>query len=201
MITASGTLVIGKGTATVTLAAATLKQSYDGVAKLVTATTVPSNLTVTFTYNGSSVAPNAVGSHPVVITVSDVNYQGTASGILVIGKGVQTITFGVAPSVVVGGSGTVSATGGASTSAVIFSSTTPTICTVSGSTVTGVLAGSCIIAANQAGDANYTVATSVTQALTIGTGVQKTTLASGANSKLTGTANLKQAGTLRKKGP
>jgi hypothetical protein len=84
---------------------------------------------------------------------------------------------------------------------VIFSSTTPTICSVGGSTVTGVIAGSCIIAANQAGDTNYAAAASVKQTLTIGAGVQKTTLASGANSKLTGTAKLKPAGTLRKKGP
>ena len=45
----------------------------------------------------------------------------------------------------------------------IFTSTTPTVCTVSGSTVTGVTIGTCTIAANQAGNANYSAATQVIQ--------------------------------------
>ena len=48
----------------------------------------------------------------------------------------------------------------------IFTSTTPTVCTVSGSTVTGIAAGTCIIAANQAGDGNYSAAVQTTQSVT-----------------------------------
>ena len=90
----------------------------------------------------------------------------------------QTISFASAPVVVVGGTGTVSATGGASGDAVIFSTTTTGVCSVNGSTVTGVSAGTCIIAADQAGNANYNAAPEATQTITIGKGSQ--TLSFGA---------------------
>ena len=84
----------------------------------------------------------------------------------------QTITFGTVPTVIVGGTGTVTATGGASGNPVTFSSTTPGVCTVSGSTVTGVSVGACTIAANQAGNANYNAATQATQTFTVDKGKQ-----------------------------
>ena len=49
----------------------------------------------------------------------------------------------------------VAATGGDSGNAVVFGSTTPTVCTVSGSTVTFRAAGTCTVTANQAGNADY----------------------------------------------
>lgn len=70
----------------------------------------------------------------------------------------QTISFSAAPTVIVGGTGTISATGGASGNPVTFTSTTTGVCTVSGSVVTGVTAGTCAIAANQAGNTNYSAA-------------------------------------------
>jgi YVTN family beta-propeller protein len=82
----------------------------------------------------------------------------------------QTITFGAPPSISVGANGSVTATGGASGNPVIFSSNTPAVCTVSGtngSTVTGVSAGTCTIAANQAGNANYNAAPQVTQSFNV----------------------------------
>ena len=80
---------------------------------------------------------------------------------------IQTLTFGAVPSVLLGGSGTVSATGGASGQPVIFSSLTPTLCTLSGSLVSGIAVGTCTIAANQAGSGSYTAAPQVTQNITI----------------------------------
>jgi hypothetical protein len=79
----------------------------------------------------------------------------------------QVITFGVAPTVQVSGTGTVSATGGGSGNPVTFSSTTLAVCTVTGSTVTGVSAGSCTIAANQGGSAAFSAAPQVTQTFTV----------------------------------
>jgi hypothetical protein len=79
----------------------------------------------------------------------------------------QTVGFGAAPSITVGGIGAVSATA-TSGLAVGFTSTTTVICTVSGSTVTGVAAGTCTIAANQAGNASYNPAPQATQSITIG---------------------------------
>ena len=89
---ASGTLVISKATATVTLGS--LSQTYDGTAKTATATTSPNGLLVTFTYNASAIAPTNAGSYTVVGTISDNNYQGSASGTLVIGKATATVTLG-----------------------------------------------------------------------------------------------------------
>jgi hypothetical protein len=48
-----------------------------------------------------------------------------------------------------------SAAGGASGNAIIFSSLSPSVCVVSGSTVSYVGVGSCILAADQAGNAAY----------------------------------------------
>ena len=65
-----------------------------------------------------------------------------------------------------------SATGGASTSPVVFASTTPAVCTVSGSTATMLTAGTCALTANQAGDANYSPATQVALNVSIGLAAQ-----------------------------
>ena len=83
----------------------------------------------------------------------------------------QTIVFGTAPVVVVGGTGALSATASSGLS-VVYGSTTPAVCTVSASTVSGVTAGTCTVTADQGGNAAYLPATEVTQAITIGQGAQ-----------------------------
>ncbi len=90
--TATGTLVVAKAAATVTLA--DLAPTYDGSAKPVSATTAPAGLSVTFTYNGSPVAPTGAGTYPVVATVNDANYEGTATGALTIAKAAATVVLG-----------------------------------------------------------------------------------------------------------
>lgn len=82
---ASGTLVIQKATATVTLAG--LTATHDGNPKPVTASTTPVVQSVSITYNGSPDAPTAAGTYAVVATVNDPNYQGGATGSLVISPG------------------------------------------------------------------------------------------------------------------
>jgi len=77
---ASGTLEISKATATVQIS--NLSQMYDGFAKPVTVTTTPSGLSVSVTYDGSATGPSAVGTYAVSATVTDSNYQGSASGTL-----------------------------------------------------------------------------------------------------------------------
>ena len=81
---ASGTVndTIARATASVLLS--NLTQSYDGTPRSATVTTVPSGLAVIVTYDGSPTAPTAVGSYSVVATVSDANYQGSATGTLLI---------------------------------------------------------------------------------------------------------------------
>jgi hypothetical protein len=94
---ATNNLVIGQASATVTLGS--LSQSYDGTAKSATATTVPSGLTVTFTYDGSPNAPTNVGTYVVIGTVTDINYQGSATNNLVISSSVNTSPTGITSSV------------------------------------------------------------------------------------------------------
>ncbi|HEY6873260.1 MAG TPA: MBG domain-containing protein [Geobacteraceae bacterium] len=74
------TINVGKAMATVTLPG--LNQVYDGTPKAVTATTSPPGLSVGITYNGNATAPTAIGRYDVVATISDPNYQGSASGTL-----------------------------------------------------------------------------------------------------------------------
>jgi fibronectin type 3 domain-containing protein len=80
---ASGTLVIAKATATIALSP--LAQTYDGTAKAVTATTSPTGLAVTLTYDGATAAPIYPGPHTVVATINDTNYTGTKTDTLTIG--------------------------------------------------------------------------------------------------------------------
>ena len=76
----SGTLQISKASATVNLS--NLSQTYDGSPKAVAVSTSPSGLSCTVTYGGSATVPSAVGTYTVNVTVSDANYQGSASGTL-----------------------------------------------------------------------------------------------------------------------
>ncbi|MGA2280943.1 MAG: MBG domain-containing protein, partial [Verrucomicrobiota bacterium] len=78
---ATNTLVISKGSASITLGS--LSQTYSGSAEAVTATTTPTGLTVAFTYNGSASAPTNTGSYTVIGTINDSNYSGSATNTLV----------------------------------------------------------------------------------------------------------------------
>ncbi|CAK0772302.1 hypothetical protein CCP3SC15_4520002 [Gammaproteobacteria bacterium] len=138
--------------------------------------------------SGSTVSGIIAGTCAIAANqASSANYNAAPQVIqtITVGKGNQAITFGTAPTVVVGGTGTVTATGGASGNPVTFTSQTTTTCTVSGNTVTGVGAGTCTIAANQAGNANYNAATQVTQSLTISPGAPSITSAVAGNAQVT----------------
>jgi hypothetical protein len=86
--TATGTLVIGKATATVTVDSPTY--AYDGAPKGVNVTTDPAGVGVEVTYNSSATAPTQPGTYAVTVTVVDANYQGTASGTLTINEAPNT---------------------------------------------------------------------------------------------------------------
>jgi len=66
-----------------------------------------------------------------------------------------------------GGTYTVAATGGASGNAVTFTSLTPAVCTVAGSTLSLIAVGTCTIAADQAAGTGYLAAPQVTQTFTV----------------------------------
>ena len=86
----------------------------------------------------------------------------------------QTITFGQAPTLSIGTTGQASAT---STSGlpVTIASTTPTVCTVFGYTVTPLAAGSCVLSGNQMGNATFSAAPQVMQTIAISKGNQTLT--------------------------
>jgi sugar lactone lactonase YvrE len=134
---ATGTLVVAKATAVVTLGA--LAQAYTGSPLAATATTSPTGLTVTFTYTGidgttygpSSTPPTLGGSYTVEGTVSNANYSGTGTGTLVISQlasatSVSSSANPVLAQTALTFTATVSAQGGTPTGAVTFlDGTTP----------------------------------------------------------------------------
>lgn len=82
---ASGTLVVAKAAATVTLD--NLIQAYDGTEREVDVETDPTGLAVSVTYNGSATAPSAVGTYAVYATITDANHEGSATATLHITNG------------------------------------------------------------------------------------------------------------------
>lgn len=143
---ASGTLVIAKAEAGVALANPAISTTYDGNAKTSAATTSPPGLTVSFTYNGSAVPPVNAGTYAVVATIDDANYQGSATGSLVIARATAGVTIGNLAQTYDGSARSVSVT------------TTPTglakDITYNGSAVLPVNAGTYSVAA-QVSDPNY----------------------------------------------
>lgn len=80
---------------------------------------------------------------------------------------VQAITFGTAPTISIYGAGIVTATASSGLS-VSYSSLTPSVCAVNSSGVVSALAaGSCTVAADQAGNTFYLAAAQVTQIITV----------------------------------
>jgi hypothetical protein len=85
---ATNTLVIGQTNGTIVLG--NLNQTYSGSGVTATATTTPSGLAVSITYNGLTTAPTNAGSYTVIGTINDTNYKGSATNTLVINSAVVT---------------------------------------------------------------------------------------------------------------
>ena len=135
-----------------------------------------SGLPATLTVNPATglISGTPLTSGTINATISATNAGGTGNGPLTITINLiaQTISFGAQTSpqtFSAGGSFPVAplATGGASLNPVTYSSTTPGVCTVIGTTVSMLTAGVCTIAADQAGNATYNAAARVTQNVTI----------------------------------
>lgn len=91
-VTVTRDIVITKATASVLLDG--LNQTYDGSPKAASSATSPAGFTVDITYDGSITPPTNAGDYTVVGTVSDANYEGTATGTLHIEKAEATVTLG-----------------------------------------------------------------------------------------------------------
>ena len=176
-ISGSGTYA---GTATVT---ATLTDSGTGVAGKSIAFTLNGTSIGSATTNGSGVATLSgvslagidAGSYPGAVGASFAGDAGdtssSGSGTLTVASANQSLTFNLAtlPAKSVGDAPfNVNSYANASSGLTIaFSSATPTVCTVSGSTVTIVNSGLCTINANQAGNGNYNAAAQVQQSFSV----------------------------------
>jgi len=163
---ATGVLTVAKAPASVALG--NLAQVYDGAPKQATASTAPAELTVDFTYDGRAAVPTAAGTYAVSAQVDDANWQGAASGRLTIAKADQTIAFPVvAPAL---------ATDVIALEATALSGLPVEFAVVSGP---GTLRdgnrlafggpGTVVVAATQAGNANWNAAPVATQSLCAGT--------------------------------
>ncbi len=131
---------------------------------------ITSQTTGVCTINGYVVSGMTAGTCTLQANQSgNANYNAapTVTESFAVGKGVQAITFGTAPTVAVGGTGKVTATGGVTGNSVTFTSQTLDVCSIAANTVTGIKAGVCTIAANQAGNANYNAAQQVTQNINV----------------------------------
>jgi len=194
------TITVGPGSQTITFGAAPTL-TVGGTATL--SATASSGLPVTFssltstvcTVSGSTVSGVAAGTCTVTANqAGNANYNAAPQAtqnitVTAAAPTPQTITFGAAPTLTVGTSGTLSATA-SSGLPVTFSSTTAAVCTVAGSTVTGVTAGACVVAANQAGNATYAPAPQVSQTITVGPGSQTITFGAAPTLTVGGTATL-----------
>ena len=161
--TISGTA--SKSQATLTLNG--LEQTYDGSPRGVTATTSPAGLDYTITYDGQSQPPVNAGSYEIIATITDPDFEGSETDTLVVAKAGQTITFAPLDSVSMDDEPfPVSATA-SSGLPVSFTSSNPSVATISGNIVTPVAVGSTTITASQAGDANFEPAPDSPQTLSV----------------------------------
>ena len=147
--------------------------------------TTGSGILVVTGINGAINAPTATAtsfalSGPVTVTTNGVTYNYV---LVPVGQNwylqstiaAQVITFPAQPNQTFVPGGTFPLNPPASASSglpVTYTSTTPAVCSISGTTVTIVSVGTCTIAANQAGNANYTPAPQVTQNIVIGPAAQ-----------------------------
>jgi predicted outer membrane repeat protein len=152
----------------------------------VTATGGASDNAVTFTSKTSTVCTVTLGVasfiNPGTCTIyanqagnADYSAAPRLGQTFVVGKGSQTIIFTSTPpsdATVGGPTYTVTATGGASGNAVTFTSKASTVCTVSLGVVSFIKPGTCTIYANQAGNADYSVAPRLGQTFVVGKGSQ-----------------------------
>ena len=129
-----------------------------------------STTVVSFTAAGSCVVDANQAGNANYLAAAQVHQSLTVA--VVTSKAPQTIVFTSTPpaSPTIGGSYTVAAHGGGSANPVTFTldaSSAAGACSLSGATITFTGKGSCVVDANQAGNANYLAAAQVHQSLTV----------------------------------
>ena len=187
---ASQTLSIGKASQSISVAtAAPATASYN--ASFTVAATASSGLGISYSSGTPSVCSNSGATFTMIAgsgsctvqydQAGDGNYNAATrvSNSVTAAKAAQTISFGTAPSLVYGGTGSVSASA-TSGLAVSYSSLTPLVCSITGSTLTVLSMGTCSIAADQSGNGNYSAASQVSQSVVVGKASQSISVATAA---------------------
>jgi Big-like domain-containing protein len=197
--TATGTVTIGVGKTAQTISftsTAPAGATVGGPTYDVTATAT-SGLTVALTIDASassvcSIAGSTVSFIGAGTCVIDANQAGDTTysaapqvqQSFAVGKGDQTISFtSTAPAGAMVGGPTYNVTATATSSltvALTIDASASSVCSIAGSTVSFLSVGTCVIDANQAGDANYNAATQVQQSFAVGKGDQTVTFTSTA---------------------
>jgi sugar lactone lactonase YvrE len=149
-----------------------------GTAAFTVSATASSGLPVSFASTTTSVC-TVSGTTVTLVAVGQCSIQASQAGnasyaaatpvteSFQVTVGSQTITFGPLSSQALGTAAFTVSASASSGLPVSFASTTTSVCTVSGTTVTLVAAGQCSIQASQAGNANYAAATPVTRSFTV----------------------------------
>lgn len=166
--------------------------------------TASSGLPVTYTVTSGSGSVNLNGSQLTINDISSgtvdirVNQSGNADYVaapfvertITLVKGQQTISF-TQPETKTFGNASFALTASSSAGLpVSFSSSNPSVATVTGSAVTIVGVGTTTITASQAGNANYNAATNVQRTLTVNKATPSVAITSSSSGVYSGTINL-----------
>ena len=191
--------VIGTVGAPLTQTASMNPSGFGGTVTYTISPSLPNGLT----FNNATGAIFGTPTAALTSTAFTIRAAGSVSGSatatvnLTIGVASQTINFGPAPTPTFAAGGGfqvfASATSGLP---ITYSSLTPALCDAHGSTILMIGAGTCTIAANQPGNANYTVASQVTQSITVAQAQPQplTLSASSASITVGGTSTLSATG-------
>ncbi|HPR67816.1 MAG TPA: MBG domain-containing protein, partial [Kiritimatiellia bacterium] len=157
-------LTVSKVPAAVTLH--DLAQTYDGSARIVTASTEPAGLAVDITYDGLPDAPTNAGSYAVTGTVNEAQWEGWTNGMLVVAPADQAINFPAIPDQWI--TNVVSLAAAADSGLAVEFSVASGPAQIDGLTnLTFTGTGQVAIAASQPGDANWNPAPPVTNVFTV----------------------------------
>jgi serine/threonine protein kinase len=183
-----------------------------GVTYAVAASGGDSGNRVTFTVDSSSGSVCSISASTVTFNqpgrcVIDANQAGNAKyqpapqaqQAITVNAAAQAISFTAPASGSVGGSAALSATGGESGNPVVFTvaSSGAGVCSVSGAngtTVSYLAAGSCVIDANQAGNASYQAAPQIQRTITVNAAAQAISFTAPASGSVGGSASLSATG-------
>ncbi len=151
------------------------------------AVTLASTTSSVCTVSGNSLTLLAAGNCSVTASQSGNSSYAAAPSVtrsFSVLQGTQTISFAALSDQVLGG-GVIAVSARSSAGlAVSMASTTPTVCALSGSNLSLLAAGTCTLTANQAGNANYSSAISVTRSFAVAPTPQTITFAAIADRQL-----------------